>query len=80
MCLGLKSLEQVLKFSFQFLGHAETNDKDKRDGLSDSVLNKELDLSTSDLASANGVNCALWRWTTESAVQCWEMIMHIPLQ
>ncbi|XP_015729675.1 sperm-associated antigen 17 isoform X2 [Coturnix japonica] len=32
-------------------GHAETNDKDKRDGLSDSVLNKELDLSTSDLVS-----------------------------
>ncbi|XP_072182655.1 sperm-associated antigen 17 [Excalfactoria chinensis] len=32
-------------------GHAETNDKDERDGLSDSVLNKELDLSTSDLVS-----------------------------
>ncbi|XP_021252658.1 sperm-associated antigen 17 isoform X3 [Numida meleagris] len=32
-------------------GHAEINDKDERDGLADSVLNKELDLSTSDLAS-----------------------------
>ncbi|XP_040563022.1 sperm-associated antigen 17 isoform X2 [Gallus gallus] len=32
-------------------GHAETNDKDERDGLPDSVLSKELDLSTSDLVS-----------------------------
>lgn len=52
-------MEQFLKFSFQFLGHAKAKDRGERDGLADSVLNKELDLSASDLASViNGVNCA----------------------
>lgn len=41
----------ILKFCFQFSGHAETDDKDGRDCLADPVLNKEMDLFSSDLAS-----------------------------
>ncbi|KAK4832625.1 hypothetical protein QYF61_024606 [Mycteria americana] len=40
-------------------GHRETNGKDGRDGLADPVLNKELDLFTSDMASVRPKNDGL---------------------
>lgn len=56
----MKLLEHFLKFCFQFPGHTETNGKGGKDDLTDPVLNKELDLLISDMASVrNGINCAL---------------------
>lgn len=57
------------------------SDKGRRGGLADPILNKGLDLLTSDMASArNVINCALWPETRKDAVQRKDMLLGIPLQ
>lgn len=57
------------------------SDKGGRGGLADPILNKGLDLLTSDMASArNVINCALWPETRKDTVQHKDMLLGIPLQ
>lgn len=81
--VGLKFLEQFFKFCFQFSEYSEISDEDEEDeedGLVDLLLNEELDLPASDVASVrNGVSLALHE-ATEDTAQCQDMLLGIPLQ